>query len=93
MTQAEAALKFAREDAARYRDLAEKGAGTIQRSQSSASTLDQQQAASTARKATRRRGAQPGRLARGAEGGRRGQPRQPARPSVARPNSISATPP
>ncbi len=45
MTQAEASLKFAREDAARYRDLAEKGAGTIQRSQSSSSTLDQQQAA------------------------------------------------
>jgi len=42
--QAEASLKFAREDAARYRDLAEKGAGTIQRSQSSTSTLDQQQA-------------------------------------------------
>jgi membrane fusion protein (multidrug efflux system) len=45
VTQAEASLKFAREDAARYRDLAEKGAGTIQRSQSSSSTLDQQQAA------------------------------------------------
>ncbi|MCJ2080032.1 HlyD family secretion protein [Methylobacterium sp. J-090] len=44
VTQADASLKFAREDAARYRDLAEKGAGTIQRSQSSTSTLDQQQA-------------------------------------------------
>lgn len=52
VTQAEASLKFAREDAARYRDLAEKGAGTIQRSQSSASTLDQQQAAYDRAKAT-----------------------------------------
>jgi membrane fusion protein (multidrug efflux system) len=52
VTQAEASLKFAREDAARYRDLAEKGAGTIQRSQSSASTLDQQQAAYDRSKAT-----------------------------------------
>ncbi|WP_082507709.1 HlyD family secretion protein [Methylobacterium sp. Leaf113] len=51
VTQAEASLKFAREDAARYRDLAEKGAGTIQRSQSSSSTLEQQQAADDRAKA------------------------------------------
>lgn len=42
---AQAALKFAEEDAARYKALAERGAGTIQQSQSSTSTLQQRQAA------------------------------------------------
>ncbi|UMY20141.1 HlyD family secretion protein [Methylobacterium organophilum] len=42
--QAKAALKFAEEDADRYRTLAQKGAGTIQQSQSSTSNLQQQQA-------------------------------------------------
>ena len=44
VTQAEASLTFARADAARYQDLAKRGAGTVQQSQSSTSTLDQQQA-------------------------------------------------
>ena len=42
---AEAALKFAQEDAARYKDLAERGSGSIQQSQSATSTLQQRQAA------------------------------------------------
>ena len=41
---AQAALTFAEEDADRYRKLAERGAGTIQQSQSSTSTLEQRQA-------------------------------------------------
>ncbi|MGH1569945.1 HlyD family secretion protein [Methylobacterium sp. P31] len=41
---AEAALKFAQEDAARYKDLAERGSGSIQQSQSATSTLQQRQA-------------------------------------------------
>lgn len=41
---AQAALTFAEEDADRYRKLAERGAGTIQQSQSSTSTLDQRRA-------------------------------------------------
>ncbi len=44
---AQAALKFAEEDAARYKTLAERGAGTIQQSQSSTSTLQQRQASLT----------------------------------------------
>ncbi|XYD10996.1 HlyD family secretion protein [Methylobacterium sp. NMS12] len=42
---AEAALKFAQEDAARYKDLAERGSGSVQQSQSATSTLQQRQAA------------------------------------------------
>ncbi|MCJ2135022.1 HlyD family secretion protein [Methylobacterium sp. J-026] len=42
---AEAALKFAQEDAARYKDLADRGSGSIQQSQSATSTLQQRQAA------------------------------------------------
>lgn len=41
---AEAALKFAQEDAARYKDLAERGSGSVQQSQSATSTLQQRQA-------------------------------------------------
>ena len=43
--QAQAALTFARQQAARYRDLAEKAAGTVQMAQQTASTLLQDQAA------------------------------------------------
>ena len=42
---AAAALKFAQEDAARYKDLADRGSGSIQQSQSATSTLQQRQAA------------------------------------------------
>ncbi|MCJ2122941.1 HlyD family secretion protein [Methylobacterium sp. J-077] len=42
---AEAALKFAQEDAARYKDLADRGSGSVQQSQSATSTLQQRQAA------------------------------------------------
>lgn len=48
----QAALKFAQEDAARYKELAQKGAGTIQQSQSSTSTLQQRQAAVTSANAS-----------------------------------------
>ena len=44
VTQAKAALDFAQQDAARYQDLARKGAGTVQQSQQSTSNLEQQQA-------------------------------------------------
>ena len=44
VAQTEASLKFAQEDAARYRDLADRGAGTVQQEQSTTSTLAQQQA-------------------------------------------------
>ena len=44
---AQAALKFAEEDAARYKALAEHGAGTVQQSQSSTSQLQQRQASLT----------------------------------------------
>ena len=44
VSTAEAALKFAQEDAARYKDLAERGSGSIQQSQSATSTLQQRQA-------------------------------------------------
>ena len=47
-----AALKFAEEDAARYKELAQKGAGTIQQSQSSTSTLEQRQASLTSANAS-----------------------------------------
>ncbi len=42
---AQAALKFAQADAARYKDLADRGSGSIQQSQSATSTLQQRQAA------------------------------------------------
>lgn len=42
---AAAALKFAQADAARYKDLADRGSGSIQQSQSATSTLQQRQAA------------------------------------------------
>lgn len=44
VTQTQAALDFAKQDAARYQDLAKKGAGTVQQSQQSTSNLEQQQA-------------------------------------------------
>jgi len=44
VTQAEATLKFAEDDAARYRDLARTGAGSVQRQQQTESNLRQQQA-------------------------------------------------
>ncbi|HJE26154.1 MAG TPA: HlyD family secretion protein [Methylorubrum populi] len=48
---AQAALTFAQEDADRYKTLAARGAGTIQQSQSSTSTLQQRQAALTSAQA------------------------------------------
>ncbi|WP_430910133.1 HlyD family secretion protein [Methylobacterium sp. sgz302541] len=44
VTQTQAALDFAKQDAARYQDLARKGAGTVQQSQQSTSNLEQQEA-------------------------------------------------
>jgi membrane fusion protein (multidrug efflux system) len=44
VVQAEAQLKFAEQDAARYQDLAARGAGTVQQAQQSTSNLQQQQA-------------------------------------------------
>lgn len=41
---AKAALDFAQQDASRYKELAQKGAGTVQQSQSSSSNLEQKQA-------------------------------------------------
>ncbi|MDE3177039.1 MAG: HlyD family secretion protein [Pseudomonadota bacterium] len=43
--QAKAALAFARQQASRYRDLAQKGAGSVQNAQQYSSQLDQQDAA------------------------------------------------
>jgi membrane fusion protein (multidrug efflux system) len=45
LDQAQAALVFAQQQAARYEDLAQKGAGTVQNAQQFASQLNQQQAA------------------------------------------------
>jgi membrane fusion protein (multidrug efflux system) len=45
VTQAQAALVFAQQQAARYEDLARKGAGTVQNAQQYTSQLNQQQAA------------------------------------------------
>jgi multidrug resistance efflux pump len=45
LDQAQAALVFAQQQAARYRDLAQKGAGTVQNAQQFASQLRQQEAA------------------------------------------------
>src|SRR5208337_4742346 len=50
--QAQAALTFAQQQAARYRDLAEKAAGTVQMEQQTASTLLQDQAALKSAQAT-----------------------------------------
>ncbi|GLK69697.1 HlyD family secretion protein [Hansschlegelia plantiphila] len=47
VTQAQATLQFAEQDAARYKELAQKGAGSVQREESTRSTLQQQQAALT----------------------------------------------
>ncbi|AWN39252.1 HlyD family secretion protein [Methylobacterium durans] len=44
VTQTQAALDFAKADAARYKDLATRGAGTVQQSQQSTSNLEQQEA-------------------------------------------------
>ena len=52
VTQNQAALDFAKADAARYRDLASRGAGTVQQSQSSTSTQEQRQAALTSSNAS-----------------------------------------
>lgn len=45
--ESEASLRFARQEATRYQDLQARGAGTVQRSQQSASSLQQQQAGLT----------------------------------------------
>ena len=52
VTQNQAALDFAKADAARYKDLASRGAGTVQQSQSSTSTLEQRQASLTSSNAS-----------------------------------------
>ena len=76
VTQNQAALDFAKADAARYRDLASRGAGTSQQSQSSTSTLEQRQAALTSSNAGVVQAAEADRLAPGAAGIGRGEPRQ-----------------
>ena len=45
VTEAEAALKFARDENTRYQDLVQKGAGTVQRAQQASSDLNGKQAA------------------------------------------------
>ena len=52
VAQSQAALEFAQEDAARYKDLAERGSGTVQQSQSATSTLEQRQASLTSANAS-----------------------------------------
>ena len=45
MTEADAALKFAKDENTRYQDLVQKGAGTVQRAQQASSDLNGKQAA------------------------------------------------
>ena len=45
VTEAEAALRFAKDENARYQDLVQKGAGTVQRAQQASSDLNAKQAA------------------------------------------------